>query len=71
MVDDTYTTLGFMVDELGNIMPYQNGAALTTKVIVAGTANIPKTGDILQPIIGILGASQTMTLDWVLFAQEL
>lgn len=71
LVDDTYTTLGFMVDELGNIMPYQNGAALTTKVIVAGTANIPKTGDILQPIIGILGASQTMTLDWVLFAQEL
>ncbi len=71
LVDDTYTTLGFMVDELGNIMPYQNGAALTTKVIVAGTANIPMTGDILQPIIGILGASQTMTLDWVLFAQEL
>jgi len=71
LVDDTYTTIGFMVDELGNIMPYQNGAARTTKVIVAGTANIPTTGDILQPIIGILGASQTMTLDWVLFAQEL
>ena len=71
LTDATYTTVGFMVDELGNIMPYQNGAALTTKVIVAGTANIPKTGDILQPIIGILGASQTMTLDWVLFAQEL
>ncbi len=71
LVDNTYTTIGFMVDELGNIMPYQNGEALTTKVIVAGTANIPTTGDILQPIIGILGASQTMTMDWVLFAQEL
>ena len=72
LVDATYTTVGFMVDELGNIMPYQNGAALTSKVIPVGTANIPTAaGDILQPIIGILGASQTMTIDWTLFAQEL
>lgn len=72
LVDDTYTTIGFMVDELGNIMPYQNGAALTSKVIPVSTANIPTAaGDILQPIIGILGASQTMTIDWTLWAQEL
>ena len=71
VVDDTYTIIGFLVDDLGNIMPYQDGAALTSSVIVAGTANIPTTGDILQPMIGILGASQTCTIDWLLFAQEL
>jgi hypothetical protein len=71
LVDDTYTIIGFLVDDLGNIMPYQDGAALTSSVIIAGTANIPTTGDILQPMIGILGASQTCTIDWLLFAQEL
>lgn len=72
LVDDTYTIVGFMVDELGNIMPYQDGAALTSSVIVAGTANIPSAAaDILQPMIAILGASQTCTIDWLLFAQEL
>lgn len=71
LVNDTYTIIGFLVDDLGNIMPYQDGAALTSSVIIAGTANIPTTGDILQPMIGILGASQTCTIDWLLFAQEL
>ena len=72
LVDDTYTIIGFTVDDLGNIMPYQNGAALTSSAIVAGTANIPSgAADVLQPMIAILGASQTCTIDWLLFAQEL
>ena len=71
LVDDIYTVLGFYIDELGNIMPYQDGAALTAGYIAAGTANIPGSGDPMQPMIGILGASMTMTIDWVLFAQEI
>ena len=72
LVDDTYTIIGFQVDNLGNIMPYQDGAALTSSAIVAGTANIPSgAADVLQPMIAILGASQTCTIDWLLFAQEL
>ena len=54
LVDDTYTIIGFTVDDLGNIMPYQDGAALTSSAIVAGTANIPSgAADVLQPMIEI------------------
>ena len=70
LVDDTYTVIGFMIDELGNIMPYQDGAALGSKVIVAGTANIPAATDVLQPMIAFIAQALTVTVDWVLFAQE-
>lgn len=71
LVDDTYTVLGFMIDELGNIMPYQDGVALTSKAIVAGTANIPASTDVLQLNLAFIGQAMTMTVDWVLVAQEL
>lgn len=71
LVDDTYTVIGFQVDELGNIMPYQNGAALGSKIIAAGTANIPASTDPLQLMIAFIGQNLTITLDWLLCAQEL
>lgn len=71
LVDATYTTIGFVVDSLGNIIPYQDGIAVTAGVIPAGTANIPTaTADVLGFMVGILGASQVLTLDWILLAQE-
>jgi hypothetical protein len=60
-----------MVDLAGNILPYQDGAFLPAGQIVAGTANIPGAADVMQPIIGILGASMTLKLDWVMFAQDI
>lgn len=70
LTDDTYLTLGFTVDATGNIMPYWNGTALTSKAIAAGTANIPASTDPMQFMIGHLGASMTTTIDWLLCYQE-
>jgi hypothetical protein len=71
LTDGTYTTIGFRIGLLGNLMPYQDGSVIAAGVIPVGTANIPTAAaDVLQPIIGILGASMTMKIDWVLFAQE-
>lgn len=71
LADDTYTTVGFTIDKLGNIMPYQNGVALISSFIAAGTANIPSAAaDVLQFMVGHRGASQIVTLDWLLLAQE-
>lgn len=71
LADATYTTLGFMVNALGHIIPYQDGEALSAGIIPAGTANIPAVGDPMQFMIGILGASMTCTIDWILLAQEI
>ena len=70
LADATYTTLGFTVDTRGDIMPWQNGVPLTASAINVGTANIPSGSDPIVPHFAIMGASQTMTLDWILFAQE-
>lgn len=70
LVDATYAIIGFMVDVAGNIMPYLNGTALPTKVIAAGTANIPGSGDPMQLMIGHLAASKTTTVDWIMAFQE-
>ncbi len=70
LADDTYFVVGFMVDDKGNIMPYLNGTALTSKAIAAGTANIPASGDPMALMIGHLGASLTTTIDWLLAMQE-
>ena len=71
LVDDTYTIIGFNIDELGNIMAYQDGAAIATSAIVAGTANIPAATDVMQLNLAFIGQAMTMTVDWVLCAQEL
>ena len=53
-------------------MPYQDGAALTSSVIVAGTANIPSAAaDVLQPMIAILAHPKPAPSIGLLFAQEL
>lgn len=71
LVDATYTILAMYVDPTGNIHVFQDGVEKTGGFIQAGTANIPSAaGDTLQFLIGILGASMTMGLDWVLAAQE-
>lgn len=72
LADATYTTIGFRVNLNGAIMPYQNGIALTASSIAAGAANIPNAAaDVMQAMIGFKGASLGLTIDWVLFAQEL
>lgn len=71
LLDDTYTTIGFLVDTNGHIIPYQDGAAIAAGVIVAGTANIPAVGDPMQFMLGILGASMTCTVDWAMLGQEI
>ena len=72
LVDDTYTILGFYVDSLGNINPSQDQVDLSGSQIAVGNANIPDAGaDTMQFMVGILGASMTMTIDWLLLAQEL
>lgn len=71
LVDATYTLVGFLVDARGNIIPYQDGAAITAGIVGAGTANIPiATADVLQFMIGFRGASQVVTLDWLGLGQE-
>lgn len=71
LVDDTYITVGFNVNARGDITPYQNGVALTASQIAAGTANIPGSGDPMQFLVGFRGASLSVTLDWLLLAQEI
>lgn len=71
LVDDTYTTLGFIVTAEGHIIPFQDGVAIAAGIIVAGTANIPAVGDPMQFMLGILGASMTCTVDWLLLGQEI
>lgn len=71
MADATYFTMGFRVLPNGTIIPYYNGAAMLSSAIAAGTANLPVAGDVMQPMIGFKGASMTLTLDWLLFCQEI
>lgn len=71
LIDDTYTTLGFIVDIGGNIIPFQDGAALAAGVIPAGTANIPGAANPMQFMVGHRAASKITTLDWLLLAQEI
>lgn len=71
LVDDTYTTLGFHVNELGHILPFQDGALLASGVIPAGTANIPVAGDVMQPHVAFRVASKKLTIDWLLTAQDI
>lgn len=72
LVNDTYVTIGFCVDALGNIVPYHNGTALVSKAIAVGDANIPNAAaDVMQFITGFRGASQAVTYDWILFYQEI
>lgn len=71
LVDNTYVTLGFMVDPFGNVNPYQNGSLVVAGVVPVGNANIPSAvADVLQFMVGFRGASQVVTLDWLLLAQE-
>lgn len=71
LVDDTYRTIGFQVEAAGNVIPYDNGTALTASAVAAGNANLPATTSALQLMVAFLGASQTVTLDWLLAAQEI
>lgn len=72
LVDDTYVIIGFVVDKLGNVIPYHNGTALVSKTIAAGDANLPSAAaDVMQFITGFRGASQTATYDWIMFFQEI
>lgn len=72
LADDTYTTIGFMVDKSGSLFPYQNGSFMYLSGINKTDTNIPDaTADVLQLTLGILGASKTCTIDWVLAAQEI
>jgi hypothetical protein len=75
LVDDTYTIVGFTVDVLGNIQPYQGTtaiSALSTGAVAVANANIPDAAaDTMTFMLGILGASMTATMDWLLVAQEL
>lgn len=71
LVDATYTTVGFQIDKMGHIYPYQDGAIISAGIVPAGTANIPGAGDPMQFMVGFLGASQVVTLDWLLLAQEI
>lgn len=70
LADATYLTLGFLVDLGGSVTPYWNGRALLSKAIAAGTANLPDAADVMQLMIGFLGASMTMQIDWLLAVQE-
>lgn len=71
LADATYTTIGFHVNLRGDIVPFQNGVALTSSIVAAGSANIPGSGDPMQFMVGFLGASQVVTLDWLLLGQEI
>lgn len=72
LTNATYTDVEFYVDPNGNIHAYQAGVELPAAIIRAGTANIPSgAADTLQLLIGILGASMTMGLDWLYVAQEI
>ncbi len=74
LVDDTYTIIGFTVDALGNIQPYQGAtavSALATGAVAVGNANIPDAaGDVLTFEVALLGNAMSVTLDWLLLAQE-
>lgn len=71
LVDNTYTVVGFMVDASGNVLVYQDGKLIAAGVVANGTANLPVgAADVLQPMIAFRGASQTVTLDWMLVAQD-
>lgn len=71
LADGVYTTVGFAVNARGDITPYQDGVALVASQVLAGAANIPGAGDPMQFMVGFRGASQTVTLDWLLLAQEI
>lgn len=72
LVDATYTILGFYVDSLGNINPSQDQVDLSGSQIAVANANIPDAaGDVMQFMVGILGNAMSMTIDWLLLAQEL
>jgi hypothetical protein len=71
LTDATYVTIGFTVNSRGDITPYLNGNALLASQVVAGTANIPGSGDPMQFMLGFRGASQIVTLDWLLLGQEI
>lgn len=71
LVDATYVVIGFMVDLSGNVFAYQDGRVLPLGNVAAGTANLPVgAADVLQFMLGFRGASQTVTLDWLLLAQD-
>lgn len=71
LANATYTTIGFNVNTRGDITPYQNGVALVASQVAAESANIPGSGDPMQFMLGFRGASQIVTLDWLLLAQEI
>ena len=71
LLDATYTILTFYVDPTGNVHLFQDGVELIASMIAAGTANLPAVTDLMQFEMGILGASQVLTLDWLLAAQEI
>lgn len=71
LVDATYTVVGFYVDIAGNIWPVQEMLPVTASVVATGNTNIPDAGaDVMQFMVGILGASMTLSMDWLLIAQE-
>ena len=71
LADGVYTVIGFTVDALGNIQPYQDGAAVAAGLIAAGTANIPSTaGDTMTFMVGFRGQSQVVTMSMILLGQE-
>lgn len=74
LVDDTHSIVGFQVDVQGNILPFHVNVltGLTASRINVGDANIPDAaGDTLTFMVALRGASQTITLDWLLLAQEM
>lgn len=80
LADDTMVIIGFVVDDLGNIIPYwttdDNAREWTAgTAVAAGTANIPDdAADELSLYFGIetgASAADYMEIDWVLVAQEI
>lgn len=70
LTDGAYTVVGFFIDALGHIYPHQDGNIIGAGIIAAGAANIPGAADVMQFMVGFRGASQVVTLDWLIVAQD-
>ena len=72
LADDTFFTMGFVIDVVGNITPYYNGTAGTA--VAVGNANIPNAaGEDMTVAIQVqtgTTATRYVDVDYLLAAQE-
>lgn len=69
--DGTSKTVGFVVDLDGNGIPYLGLTPQISKIVPNSSTNWPDAGaDVMTFMVGHRGASQTVTLDWLLFGAE-